>query len=505
MSLRWRIAAVLGLIAAIVSALGATGAYFSTRSQLEGSVDDSLRTISGNLDHGGSDRFDGGSDGQTGNRTATTPTATANVAQPVTTTGAPAANASNPSNAGAQPPSGPDGFTHPAGCPPAGEFQPAVAAYYVAADGTVTECIEGGPSLPAKELRSAAPGSAPRLWTVDVGGQPYRLASVAAPGGGTFVIARGLDEVESVLGSLRRRLVLLGVGGVALAAILGWLIARRTMRPVEELRVATERIAASQDLTTPVPVSGPAEIGSLARSFTTMVGALAESREQQHQLVRDASHELRTPLTSLRTNSELLGRADELDSHEYDQVVERVQLEVGELDHLVGELVDLATDGSGNDGELQPLELRELAGEVADRFRRRSGRAVDVVTVDGGADTVMARGPALERALSNLVENALKYSPSGPVEIVVDGTSVEVRDRGPGIAAEDRPRVFDRFYRAVGTRSEPGSGLGLAIVKQVVERHGGTVFAAERPGGGAIVGFTLPTLPADGGSAPRAR
>ena len=289
--------------------------------------------------------------------------------------------------------------------------------------------------------------------------------------------------------------MVIGFVGVGAAVLLGWLMARRVVQPVEQLRDTAERIAATQDLSTPIPVGGAAEIGSLARSFTTMVDALGESRREQQQLISDASHELRTPLTSLKTNAELLARADELEPGEYQAVVEGLQFEVGELTDLVSELVELATDRSSNSEAADVVALTELARSVAARAERRSGRAV-VVVDDGTDSSVYAQPQLLERAISNLVENALKYSPSDRgVEIAVNGRRLEVRDDGRGIPEGDLPHVFDRFYRSVEARTEPGSGLGLAIVKQTVERQRGTVWATTRSTGGAAVGFELPPVP----------
>ena len=180
------------------------------------------------------------------------------------------------------------------------------------------------------------------------------------------------------------------------------------------------------------------------------------------------------------------------DPGEYDDVVEGVQLEVQELTDLVSELVELAGDSSGSDEALETVELVDLARDVAARARRRSGREVEVSS--SGTTTVLVRPQMIERAIGNLVDNALKYSPDGaPVDVVIDGTRLEVRDRGTGFADVDLPHVFDRFYRSVEARTQSGSGLGLAIVQQAVERHGGTVWAANRAGGGAVVGFELPS------------
>jgi two-component system, OmpR family, sensor histidine kinase MprB len=223
-----------------------------------------------------------------------------------------------------------------------------------------------------------------------------------------------------------------------------------------------------------------------------MVSALAGSREQQKRLITDASHEMRTPLTSLRTNIELMEHFERLGPSDRHDILAAVQVDAGELTHLLTELVELATDQTSNNEEPEPLRLADLATDVIARASRRSGRQIALHATD--PDLVVSGRPAmLERAISNLVENAVKYSPTGtPIDVNIDGGQLAVRDHGPGIPVEDQPFVFDRFYRATITRTEPGSGLGLAIVKQIVERHRGRVWAQNHPDGGAVVGFAIP-------------
>jgi two-component system sensor histidine kinase MprB len=221
-----------------------------------------------------------------------------------------------------------------------------------------------------------------------------------------------------------------------------------------------------------------------------MLAALAQAREQQSQLVTDASHELRTPLTAVRTNIEFLERATSLSEAERQNLLAETRAELKDLTDLVVEMVELATDTRTVEPVVD-VDLRDVAAEVAERFGRRSGRTVSVAL--GRPARVRAQRGLVERAIGNLVDNALKFSdePDG-VEITVDGTVVEVADRGPGIATEDRERVFGRFYRADDVRSRPGSGLGLSIVAQIAEGHGATVTLLPRPGGGTIARFALP-------------
>jgi two-component system sensor histidine kinase MprB len=236
-------------------------------------------------------------------------------------------------------------------------------------------------------------------------------------------------------------------------------------------------------------VRGNDEVGRLAASFNTMLVALDTSREQQRRLVVDASHELRTPLTAVRTNIEFLGRAKTLQPAERNKLVAETSLELDELTTLVAELVELATDVRTEE-PVEAVDLAEIAEDVANRFQRRTGRRVEV-TADA-ATTIQGRKSMLDRAISNLVDNALKFSNApDPVEVEVVGASVEVRDRGAGVAPEDRAKVFDRFYRASEARTLPGSGLGLAIVKQIAELHGGTVTLGARPEGGTVAHLVL--------------
>ncbi|NDB06906.1 MAG: sensor histidine kinase [Acidimicrobiia bacterium] len=254
----------------------------------------------------------------------------------------------------------------------------------------------------------------------------------------------------------------------------------------------TNHVASTRDLSVPVPVGGSGEVADLGRSFSSMMVALSTSLDQQQRLISDASHELRTPLTALRTNVEALEMFDAIPDDERRAMLADIRTEVEELSHLTAELVDLATDQNPINEPITTVDLVAVAREVAQRATRRSGREITVTDLGGNA--IDGRIGTLQRAISNLVENAIKYSPEGSsVQINVDGGSIRVRDHGPGIAESDQPHVFDRFYRAVESRGLPGSGLGLAIVAKAAQEHGGTTFVANAPDGGAIVGFDIPT------------
>ena len=358
--------------------------------------------------------------------------------------------------------------------------------------GEVVAYLRGGPALPISEDDLAIAGVQDRYTRRDVWVEDVHYRMITAPYGDRYAmqIARDLTETDAIVNGLRLRLSGIGGLGVLLAALMGWLVAGRALKPVEELTATAEHVASTQDFDAPIEVDRNDEIGRLASSFNMMLKALGASRQQQQQLVADASHELRTPLTSLRTNIELLVKSNDMDVVEKQELLSDVTFELGELTAMVSELVELATDARVVEEAISEVDLADLVEQVAERARRRTGRTIKV-----DADDVIIQGrPAMiERAVSNLVDNAHKWSPpDAPIEISVRGGTVEVIDHGPGIEEADRSLVFDRFYRATRARAMPGSGLGLAIVKQVVDLHGGRVWADETAGGGARVGFELP-------------
>jgi two-component system sensor histidine kinase MprB len=362
-------------------------------------------------------------------------------------------------------------------------------------NGIVASSLAGEPQLPvtAADVALAKSGGTSLTRDVTVAGQHYRVLTVALHGGGAVQIARNLGEADAVLDQLRTRLLLIIGIGTALAALLALLVARRTARPIEHLRDAAERITASGDLTRPIEVAGTGgrEVGQLAVAFNTMLVALARARDEQSRLVADASHELRTPLTAVRTNIEFLERATTLGEVQRQTLLAETRTELEELTDLVTEMVELATDTRTVEPVVD-VDLAELVTDVAERSRRRSGRAVTVALV--APARVRAQRGLIERAVTNLVDNAIKFSDvADPVEITVDGAAIELADRGSGIAPDDQEKVFDRFYRADNARTRPGSGLGLSIVAQIAEAHNATVTVRPRPGGGTIARFELPS------------
>ena len=320
--------------------------------------------------------------------------------------------------------------------------------------------------------------------TTKIDGVPYRILSVPILRGGALQLGKDISDIESAKEGILLWLFVLGLLAIAASGGAGWFIARRTARPIQKLAAAAEHIAATRELTTTLDISGDAEIEQLATSFNTMLGALRLSREQQQQLVQDASHELRTPLTSLRANSELLER-ENLDTETKNLILRDIRAEVDELTALTGELSSLASDQRLIE-QLQIVNLGEAVEEVVERARRRSGRIINLERKSPAS--IRVRPSQLDRAISNLIDNALKFCPtSQPVDVFVSNNRIEVCDHGPGISDADKPHIFDRFYRAVATRALPGSGLGLAIVKQFADDHDAVVNAVDTPGGGATI------------------
>lgn len=332
----------------------------------------------------------------------------------------------------------------------------------------------------------------------------YEVVAVPyAPLPGTaLVAAQPLSADDQLLHSLSLVLILIGAAGVVVAAIAGTAVARGGLRPVLRLTEATEHIARTGEMR-PIPVSGDDELARLTQSFNSMLGGLAESREQQRRLVADAGHELRTPLTSLRTNIELLIESNKpgrpkLSDEDTIEIYSDVRGQLDELTTLIGDLVELARQDVPQVVH-EPLELVEVVERALDRARRRAGDVRFDVSLSPWA--LLGDASAMERAVLNLLDNAVKFSPpDGVIGVTLrslgDGTAViEVSDQGPGIADVDLPHVFERFYRSEEARTLPGSGLGLSIVLQAAQRHGGMAYANHAPGGGALMAIRLPGRP----------
>jgi two-component system sensor histidine kinase MprB len=360
---------------------------------------------------------------------------------------------------------------------------------------------DGGVRPPdgAAELAVARTQNHESIRSVDQGGKTLRVVALPVRGF-ALVVAQSTSSIDHTLQVLTFVLALVGLVGVAVAGGVGLLIARAGLRPVEQLTAAAEEIARTEQLD-PIPVRGSDELARLTGAFNTMLVALDGSRTRQKQLVADAGHELRTPLTSLRTNLDLLAQNDitvpeaQLSNADRTALLADVRAQVEELSSLVGDLVELSRDdGPATAQGVEPTDLSDVVDRAVERVRRRAkGVTIDV---EAAPWEVVGQPAALERALTNLLDNAAKWSPEGGTVTVrlADGV-LTVADQGPGINDADLPHVFERFYRSVEARALPGSGLGLAIVAQTVRRHGGEVVAGRGPAGGALITVRLPGHP----------
>ena len=368
------------------------------------------------------------------------------------------------------------------------------------ASGTIAQIVSAGPAElgPTPELlpitdsdREVAAGRRPAghrtfvLQGMSVRAYVQQLAPDFA-----VIVARPLTEVDETLARLRTILVAIAIAGIGGAALLGLLVSRSALRPVQRLTTTAEQITQTADLTRRIEVTGDDELNRLAATVNEMLASLERSMAAQRNLVADASHELRTPLTSIRTNVELLARENGVEPDDRKQMVDDVVAQLEELTALVGDLVELGRNGQPEDA-VEDVRLDVLVADSVARVRRRApARAFDV-----SLEPTLVRGsPArLDRAVVNLLDNAVAWSPPDePIEVTVADGSVVVRDHGPGIAEEDAERVFDRFYRSPRARGRPGSGLGLAIVRQVADTHGGRASVEAAAGGGARFRIHLP-------------
>jgi two-component system, OmpR family, sensor histidine kinase MprB len=390
--------------------------------------------------------------------------------------------------------------TNPFGNLPPGPDQVRGYQQVVGAHGTILIRSARGVSLPvdARTRLLAAGGGRPFFRDARVDGTHLRILAEPLGPGRAVQFAQPLTEVDSLLARLRLILALLVVGGIALAALLGRLVAGAAVQPLKRLTETTEHVALTRDLSRRIQPSGEDELGRLARSFNAMLDALERSMSAldssvhaQRQLVADASHELRTPVTSLRTNIEILQQQGQLmDPEEHRRLLGDVVEQIEELTLLMNDLIDLAR-GEEPRADAEDVRLDLLIGEVVERVRRRAPAVSLAVELE---PTIVGGVPArLERAVGNLIDNAVKYSPPGePVEVRLHAGELTVRDHGPGISAQDAPHIFDRFYRGAEARGRPGSGLGLAIVRQVALQQGGSVAAEPAPGGGTLMRLRLP-------------
>ncbi|MFE3743242.1 sensor histidine kinase [Streptomyces sp. NPDC059134] len=319
----------------------------------------------------------------------------------------------------------------------------------------------------------------------------------------TVSLSRPLAEIDASLNELAVLLALVAGVGVIGAGLAGLWVARSGLRPVNGLTQAVEHVARTEDLTVRIPVEGEDEIARLSRSFNSMTAALASSRDRQSQLIADAGHELRTPLTSLRTNVELLARSEEtgraIPPADRRALMASVKAQMTELASLIGDLQELSRPDAAGPGPVEVVALHEIMGSALERARLRGPDLT--IAAELRPWYVRAEPASLERALVNVLDNAVKFSPSGgTVEVALSGGpggngELTVRDHGPGIPAEELPHVFERFWRSPSARALPGSGLGLSIVARTVQQAGGDIALREAAGGGTVASIRIPGAP----------
>ncbi|HEX6339169.1 MAG TPA: HAMP domain-containing sensor histidine kinase [Jiangellaceae bacterium] len=362
----------------------------------------------------------------------------------------------------------------------------------VRSDGVTTFPRGHAPPLGEHELAVAQGSSEQSVRTTLLEGESFRVVAVPAASDFALVLAQSTATVDRVLDQLGLVSVIAGGVGIGLASWAGASIARAGLRPVERLTAVAEHVAATGELD-PIEVRGDDEIARLTHAFNAMLSALDEARTRQRRLVADAGHELRTPLTSLRTNLDLLAQSDReggLDGAERAELIDDVSAQITELSTLVTDLMELSREDAPQT-DLQSIDLADVVGDALSRVRRRAPH----ITFSADLRPWLLEGDAqlLGRAATNLLDNAAKWSPpGGTVWVSLRDGVLEVDDEGPGIAEDDMPHVFERFYRSSEARGRPGSGLGLAIVRTAAQRHGGQVTASRAPTGGARLTMSLP-------------
>jgi two-component system sensor histidine kinase MprB len=379
---------------------------------------------------------------------------------------------------------GPQAFGGPSGTftliyPSGGTYSPTNQQYGIPADARAKSLARSGNgryftdmSVAKTEIRVMVTGIGPK---------------------GALMVALPTRDVEGTLHNQLLLLIAIGAGGIALAALLGILVARTALQPIARFTRRTEAIAAAPErLDQRVEVTGRDELSRLGRTFNATLDALERSVQAQRNLVADASHELRTPIATLRANLQLLLDEERLSQADREALREDMIRELDELTGLVGDVVELAR-GSKPSGVQGDVRVDEIVSREVERTRRRAPQ----LTVNARLEPTLVHGEGdrIARVVANLLDNARKWSPPGaPIDVDLQAGTLTVRDRGPGFREQELPHVFDRFHRSPDARSKPGSGLGLAIVRQAAEAHDGFAEAANAPDGGAIlrVGFGQP-------------
>ncbi len=482
MTLRARIAAAAGLAVALAVLVAAIGLYVAVRSDLRSEVDKSLNQRAAAFAAPASAGGHAATEGASGLPGASPPPGGPSP------DGVPPPRGGLSAHKGEQSSGDRDGGGFPNSVEPAPLGGPSGYVQFVSPDGTVHVPAGQGSSttipLSATDKAIARSGKGQALSDRTVKGVQLRVLTQGNGARGAVLVVRPLTEVNNELSRLLLILAIVGVVGIALAAALGALVARAALAPIARFTRRTETLAGGLDSSQRLPDSGRDELARLAASFNATLDALQRSVESQRNLLADASHELRTPIASLRANIQVLADAERLPPADQASLRADIVSELDELTRLVGDVVELAR-GAEPKGELHDVAFDEIVRSAVQRAQRRSDATFQV-----NLEPTLVRGEAerIDRAVSNLLDNARKWSPpEQSIEVDLHGGLLSVRDHGPGFEQADLPHVFERFYRADRARKLPGSGLGLAIVRQAAEAHGGYVEAENAPGGGARV------------------
>lgn len=482
MSLRARMGLASGVAVALAVIAVALSAYEGMRSELKGQVDQSLRHLThGVLAPAGvfrNGRADGGVAGPPGG-------------QPPTGSGL-----GSGSGQSRVPPNDPDDTDEGLGLDEHG------GPAFGGASGTLTLVYrDGGTYVPARQRYRipvdararalAARGTGEYLTDMDVHGTEIRVLATGIGWRGALLVALPLTDVNHALSSQLLLLSLIAAGGILLAGVLGLLVARTALAPIARFTRQTEAIAVNPDRLEHerLDVHGGDELARLAHTFNRTLDALESSVQAQRNLVADASHELRTPIATIRANLQLMRDEQLLSPEDREALRADVIEELDELTALVADVVELAR-GSKPSGELGDVRVDEIVAAAVERTRRRAPQLTIVSSIE--PTLVRGEGDRIARAVGNLLDNAVKWSPPAQtIELELRDGTLSVRDHGPGFQEQELPYIFDRFHRARNARSKPGSGLGLAIVRQAAEAHGGFVEARNADDGGALmrIGF----------------
>ncbi|NUR73819.1 MAG: HAMP domain-containing histidine kinase [Hamadaea sp.] len=372
-------------------------------------------------------------------------------------------------------------------------------------DGTRATVPHGTEPLPWSADDQAVAGGAKdsAVYTISTDDGRYRILTIRGNQGQTIQLARSLASTDGSLQRFGTVTATLILGAAAAAAFAGHVVARAGLRPIRQLTEAATHVAETRDLSSPIPTDGQDEVAQLGQAFNHMLDRLGDAQRQQRELIEDAAHELRTPMASLRTNVEFLIHAgDRLDKTDRTELLTDLDRQSVELAQLVGNLVDLARSRTV-DEPATTIDLTDLAAEAVDLAEAHFPQTAYTLHAAQPV-TVLAQPGALQRAVVNLLDNAAKFSRAGQtVDVHVEQRTttsgeyadISIADRAPTIPADQRERIFQRFYRLDDARAVPGSGLGLAIVQQTATAHGGTVTVFARPGGGNVFTLTIRASP----------